>query len=53
VTARPTFSYRLVSPLILGQGLAVGRSAGGPFSVATTVRDGAGRRTATGLLRWT
>jgi 3-methylfumaryl-CoA hydratase len=47
-----TFSYRLVSPLILGQGLVVCRSEGQPLRVATSVRDTAGRRTAVGLLRW-
>jgi len=47
-----TFSYRLVSPLILGQGLVVGRSEGQPNSVATSVRDAEGRRTATGQLQW-
>ena len=42
------FSYRLVSPLLLGQGLIVGRRADGPSTV-TTVRDATGRLTATGL----
>jgi 3-methylfumaryl-CoA hydratase len=51
-TAPWTFSYRLVSPLILRQGLVVGRSDGQSLSVATSVRDKAGRRTAVGLLRW-
>jgi hypothetical protein len=51
-TAPSTFSYRLVSPLILGQGLVVGRSNGRPHTVATSVRDTAGRKTAAGLLRW-
>jgi 3-methylfumaryl-CoA hydratase len=51
-TTPSTFSYRLVSPLILGQGLVVGRSNGQPHNVATCVRDAAGRRTAVGLLHW-
>jgi 3-methylfumaryl-CoA hydratase len=42
------FSYRLVSPLLLGQGLVVGSRAEGPRT-ATTVRDSSGRLTAKGL----
>jgi 3-methylfumaryl-CoA hydratase len=49
-TQPSVFSYRLVSPLLLGQGLIVTRRADGP-STATAVRDSNGRLTATGL--WT
>ena len=45
-----TFSYRLVAPLILGQGMVVGWSDDQPAGVATSVRDTTGRTTATGLL---
>lgn len=51
-TAPSTFSYRLVAPLILGQGLVVGRSEDQSHSVATSVQDTVGRRTAVGLLHW-
>lgn len=43
-----TVEYRLVAPLILGQGLAVGCRPDAPHSTVTSVRDATGRRTATG-----
>lgn len=48
-TSQPTsVEYRLVTPLLLGQGLEVSCHPEAPHSTVTSVRDAAGRRTATG-----
>jgi 3-methylfumaryl-CoA hydratase len=49
--SRPTaITYRLVSPLVLGQGLVVGSEPSGHV-IATSVRDATGRITAHGAIQ--
>ncbi len=50
LSARSDYSYRLVAPLFDGQGLTVSASAEDD-GVRVAARDGAGRTTATGVIR--